>query len=742
MAYKNLIKISLLFLGLFFAKSSLAYSFIASTPANCGTDAYSQTCVGGLKICGINPGNNVVNCADPATLNPPANSNPVESGTSNSTGGYMVDCYAYDSAAPYCNNNGQYVCYQKDSCNNSGRTTVCSFSNWTTKSADCGSCKSTHYDCDASASYDCRYKTAIANCTTYDYCSGGPGVTLCTACSAGYSLISNGCYTSIKLAADSVLSDRLRNSTSANPFMTIISTGFVGIGTSTPSTFLNINGGTGQTLNMGGGRIGGLDLTPLTSDEAVPLGYLQANYSPTSGSLWGGTKNGNIWNGDSGAGNVGIGTTTPDVKLLVYGTSGRIATFGSIGASTAIANPVNVSFGSTYGNSTPGSVNNLKWDLFTSASSGSRYGIGMSSNLMEFQSGSNGGLGFFVNQGTEAMRILSNGQVGIGTNNPARQLVINHATQPTWGMYVNGAEGVVFKSNSNKDFLLDTGGTFRLSVTGNTGYTGINTASPRNQLEVNGANAIINISNNVLNTGNIGINFTHNLHSGNTERKTAIISTALGAYSRSDLHFILDSAFDSNNYEIATDTKMIIKNGGNVGIGTTTPGVKLQISGGTGSVIDVSGGSIGGLDLVPLTDDQAVPLGYLKSNYLDKNTSGLAKFVGLTTVLTTGNNASAGSSGYLAADGLCSAQYAGSHACKTFELMNTISEGLGSLIPTSTTFWIMNGPPGFTVNANDCVGRTSVSHADYGSVWVKLSSGDGFGSLEYCDTNRKLACCK
>lgn len=125
------------------------------------------------------------------------------------------------------------------------------------------------------------------------------------------------------------------------------------------------------------------------------------------------------------SGNVGIMTTTPSSKLQVYGTSGRVAVFGDVGASTQAATPVNVSFGSTYGNSAPGSVNNLKWDLFTSASSGSRYGIGMSANLMEFQSGPNGGLGFFVNQGAEAMRILSSGSVGIGTTNPLEKLDVN-----------------------------------------------------------------------------------------------------------------------------------------------------------------------------------------------------------------------------------------------------------------------------------------------------------------------------
>jgi hypothetical protein len=92
--------------------------------------------------------------------------------------------------------------------------------------------------------------------------------------------------------------------------------GSVGLSTTTPSTTLQVYGGTGQSVSVSGGQIGGLNSTPLNADQAVPLGYLQANYSP---SLWGGTLNGNIWNGAAAVGNVGIGTTDPGAKLQVNG---------------------------------------------------------------------------------------------------------------------------------------------------------------------------------------------------------------------------------------------------------------------------------------------------------------------------------------------------------------------------------------------------------------------------------------
>ncbi len=58
---------------------------------------------------------------------------------------------------------------------------------------------------------------------------------------------------------------------------------------------------------------------------------------------------------------------------------------------------------------------------------------------------------------------------------------------------------------------------------------------------------------------------------------------------------------------------------GNVYIGTTTVAsaseAKLVVNGGTNNTINVLQGYIGGLDLTPTELDQAVPLGYLKSNY-------------------------------------------------------------------------------------------------------------------------------
>lgn len=189
-----------------------------------------------------------------------------------------------------------------------------------------------------------------------------------------------------------------------------------------------IGGGSGATTTINGVtgpnflfNSSSSALTYSTSTGTVTLNLststLQSLLTGTSTQLW--SVNGsNIYN--SVGNTVSIGSSTAVRTLSVVGN----ANFGIIGAPLATSTPINVSFGSTYGNSTPGSVNNLKWDLYTSNTSGVRYGIGMSSGLMEFQAGTSGALGFFVNGGTEAMRILSNGNIGIGTTTPSAPFVV------------------------------------------------------------------------------------------------------------------------------------------------------------------------------------------------------------------------------------------------------------------------------------------------------------------------------
>lgn len=115
-------------------------------------------------------------------------------------------------------------------------------------------------------------------------------------------------------------------------------------------------------------------------------------------------------------------------------------------------------------------------------------------------------------------------------------------------------------------------------------------------------------------------------------------------------------------------------------------------------------------------------------------------FVGLTDAIATGDNG--GSPGYFIADDRCNAQFATSHVCTVSEILN--SKGCDAAIFTGRTSgvgWILNGPPGFPANSNDCGGRSSALADDFGSIWAFSSTG-GQGLLTPCSSARAFACCR
>ncbi|MDO8717299.1 MAG: hypothetical protein Q7J73_10930, partial [Dehalococcoidales bacterium] len=170
----------------------------------------------------------------------------------------------------------------------------------------------------------------------------------------------------------------------------LATSGNVGIGTTGPGTKLTVSGGTGNVIDVSGGQIAGLNSTPLNTDQAVPLGYLQSNYlsnsTASSTSLWSGAQNGNIWNGTAGAGNVGVGTTNPTTRLTVNG-GGNVVLFNNGGTATPL----------------------LADATFRVANNGSAN----SNSLAEFSSS----VGNVV--------ITNAGNVGIGTTGPGATLHVN-----------------------------------------------------------------------------------------------------------------------------------------------------------------------------------------------------------------------------------------------------------------------------------------------------------------------------
>tara|TARA_B100001027_G_scaffold214786_1_gene187582 strand:+ start:1199 stop:2755 length:1557 start_codon:yes stop_codon:yes gene_type:complete len=157
---------------------------------------------------------------------------------------------------------------------------------------------------------------------------------------------------------------------------------------------------------------------------------------------------------------------------------------------------------------------------------------------------------------------------------------------------VNSTSNILFCNNNTTKMIIE-----------NTGNVGIGTDSPSELLTVQSASATDDAAIEVIagyenRDAIIYLGTPYN----NGPRKCAIIAQGTAGhtpaldnagYSRSDLHFCLeDTANNGVSNANVTHSKMVIKNNGNVGIGTTSPLGKLHIVEENGSAPSVSTGTI------------------------------------------------------------------------------------------------------------------------------------------------------
>ena len=103
---------------------------------------------------------------------------------------------------------------------------------------------------------------------------------------------------------------------------------------------------------------------------------------------------------------------------------------------------------------------------------------------------------------------------------------------------------------------------------------GIGTVSPAQLLHVKAASGDAKL---LINANGEGDGAHLMLRAGGIN-KTAIVASGISNWGRTDLRFILNSYTNANDY-VLSDTKMIIKNDGKVGIGTDSPTEKLDVVG-------------------------------------------------------------------------------------------------------------------------------------------------------------------
>jgi hypothetical protein len=409
----------------------------------------------------------------------------------------------------------------------------------------------------------------------------------------------------------------------------ITATGDIGIGTSSVTPYFGTtakiyNAGNGGTLQVAGSSVTGT----FWASEVLGLTSVEAT---TNHPLMFGTNSTERMRITS-AGDVGIGTATPVSRLNVSGTTGftwpdgggtssglvTIGTQGTGGSLFINTASLNTGFASglaidgTY--SHPSSVVNIK-------AVGVKSGGDYNSSLAFHTS--------FETTLSEKMRILSGGNVGVGTSSPATKFVVsnggagglefdtnglmqsyNRSTSAYQFMYLDAAQ-ILFRPSGTERMRLDgsgvllinrssTSGLGKLNVDGgadftggnvylarDTGNVGIGTGTLGNKLSVAGgqintvADEAYGIALNAT-TGNVRVIPYAAAYSG-----SVLVSYSAGYAGYGP--FTVDAA--NIRLWTAGNERMRIDASGNLGLGTSSPSQKLEVSNGAAQF---NGGGIDG----------------------------------------------------------------------------------------------------------------------------------------------------
>jgi hypothetical protein len=203
---------------------------------------------------------------------------------------------------------------------------------------------------------------------------------------------------------------------------------------------------------------------------------------------------------------------------------------------------------------------------------GNNYGIGLQSSLLQIHTAAvNNDIAFGYGTSealTETMRIKGNGNVGIGTDEPAYRLDLagrmriqhNTTANQTAGLWLDGttttARSFIGTIDNDHMGIFGNGGAgWKFSFNVNNGFVGIGTTTPTANLDING-NMRLRSSN-----PKIGSVLTSNDVNGNAEWKEAIAFKAVGR--NTDI---------LNSISLNTWTKMYFKTVAEYNLGLTYSG--------------------------------------------------------------------------------------------------------------------------------------------------------------------------
>jgi hypothetical protein len=350
--------------------------------------------------------------------------------------------------------------------------------------------------------------------------------------------------------------------------MSIVSSGNVGIGTTSPQARLDVNG----DLSIGDGSNGNQNIQIKYGNFVSGYGavrfYQSGSNLSTIHSFSTSWNSGNIFNSSSGAINI-TGNTG-----VTFGNWNDIDAAILTGGAAYFKN--NVGIGTTNPSGQLSGTKGLSIVDATNAALGLSNGT---NHWLNYLSGTT--YRIWNNTSNEVMTILLNGNVGIGTTSPSARLdvlggiqaaIIRTSDASTFYTtyqvntttvvgYIGNGNGIVsgggvntFGVRSESDLIFAAGGNAeRMRIT-SAGNVGIGTTSPSYKLDV---------------VGDIRLPENNYLYFGNTSN-----------FIRRDSSNILTVAgFSSVHLTTFGSTRVAVAGSGDVGIGTTSPDVKLHVVG-------------------------------------------------------------------------------------------------------------------------------------------------------------------
>ncbi len=467
-------------------------------------------------------------------------------------------------------------------------------------------------------------KTLTANSSATIAGTDGKTLTLSDSTTLGTNAITlAGTETLTLAAAKSVLfSDAF--STAGTFATTLTSTGITNVTLPTTGTLLTNTAAANQTITstQATGTVFGITdstaITAATVGQSITLSGtgafdqtgLQFNLSNATGA------NLNDIVGSASSWKISKGGALTVASCTGCGAGGGAAAWSSLTAPTAalainMYQAVGTSFATTftYGNAT--STTNLFNLTDTASNTGTGYLLNLTtatgSTLKPFHVSATG---------VEAMTILASGNVGIGTTLPSNVFTIDSgnvtpATPSTYGLALNNSgTNLTLGADASYAYIQSWGGKpLQLNNQGNNtllnvggGNVGIGTTAPVTKLSVEIANIGDGFSVVGNTTGSLSPQFS--IYDKGTQKGAFGLALGTGHYSNiaqmNDLIFRAVNSTSNGNLlitnqnatgniifttgnSVVTDTaKLTILNGGNIGIGTTAPGAKLDISGGSG----------------------------------------------------------------------------------------------------------------------------------------------------------------